>query len=145
MLFLTIRTDKPEAEIGLFNNDSTLAYHKWLAHRKLAETIHNQIEKLLSSNNLGLEKLDGIVIYQGPGSFTGLRIGISVANALADALKVPIVGVGASTSQNTGGNNDQNSDGSWYNSGLSRLIKGENDQVIIPIYGAEAKTTEPKK
>jgi hypothetical protein len=43
MIILTIRTDKPESEIGLFNNKDKLAYEVWQAHRELAETVHKKI------------------------------------------------------------------------------------------------------
>lgn len=49
MTILTIRTDKPEAEVGLFEGDEELAYEKWQAHRQLSLTIHNKIRDLLKS------------------------------------------------------------------------------------------------
>ena len=91
MLILTIRTDKPEAEISLFNNGKKLAYETWHAHRDLSVTIHQKIHDLLNAKGSTFHKIEAIVVYKGPGSFTGLRIGISVANALAYGLSVPIV------------------------------------------------------
>ncbi len=49
MIILTIRTDKPEAEIGLYDGEQQLAYEMWSAHRQLAETIHTKIKELLDS------------------------------------------------------------------------------------------------
>lgn len=82
MLILTIRTDKPEAEIGLCNGDKQLAYETWQAHRLLAETLHRKVEDLLASQSKTVDDIEGLVGFQGPGSFTGLRIGLSVVNAL---------------------------------------------------------------
>lgn len=48
------------------------------------------IEKLLKENNLSLIDLAGIEVNTGPGSFTGLRVGISIANTLGTFLKIPI-------------------------------------------------------
>src|SRR5690554_1609312 len=67
MLILTIRTDKPEAEIGLFDNDQQLTYETWQAHRQLAETIHKKIEATLHSQNKGWHDIAGIVAFEGPG------------------------------------------------------------------------------
>src|SRR5882672_10427964 len=112
MLTLTIRTDKPEAEIGLYKSQQKLAYHRWLADRQLAETIHQRLDKLLKGQKLELENIEAIVAFQGPGSFTGLRIGISVANALAMALDIPIVATNGET---------------WLEQGLERVQNGQND------------------
>lgn len=130
MLILTIRTDKPEAELGLFDNHKKLAYSTWPAHRELAETIHIKINELLESQGRDLSDLKGLVAFQGPGSFTGLRIGLSVANALAYSLETPIVA-------------DAGED--WLSAGIQKLAQGQNDQLAIPEYGAPPRTTAPKK
>lgn len=130
MIILTIRTDKPEAELGLFGDDRQLAYEAWLADRKLAETIHKKILELLARQRLGWEDIEAIVGYEGPGSFTGLRIGLTVANTLADSLSLPIV---ASTGDD------------WRESGINRLLAGENQKAIMPKYGAPVHTTKQKK
>lgn len=48
--------------------------------------------KLLRVTNTELHTLKGIEVETGPGSFTGLRVGVSVANALAFALNIPVNG-----------------------------------------------------
>lgn len=50
------------------------------------------IDRLLKTKNLKYENLDGIEVEVGPGSFTGLRVGISVANALGFSLRIPVNG-----------------------------------------------------
>jgi tRNA threonylcarbamoyladenosine biosynthesis protein TsaB len=130
MLILTIRTDNPEAEVGLFDGNNHIFYTKWMAHYQLAETIHKRIQKLIDDNSTTLSQLQGIVVYKGPGSFTGLRIGLSVANTLADSLKIPIVG----TNRNY-----------WIKTGISWITNGQNDKLVMPEYGSEPHITSPKK
>lgn len=48
------------------------------------------IDKMLKDNKLKYEDLEKIEVETGPGSFTGLRVGVSVANALGFALKIPV-------------------------------------------------------
>lgn len=48
------------------------------------------INKVLEKNNLKINDIDKIYVKKGPGSFTGLRIGISIANALSFALEKPL-------------------------------------------------------
>lgn len=50
------------------------------------------IEKILKKNNLEFKDLEGIEVSTGPGSFTGLRVGVSVANALGYSLGIPVNG-----------------------------------------------------
>ncbi len=130
MIVLAIRTDKPEAELYLYEANKKLAELKWQAHRELSDTIHIKLKEILNKSSISYKDIEGIVIYKGPGSFTGLRIGASVGNALAYSLAVPIV---ASTGQN------------WVEDGIKALQKGQNDKIAIPKYGAPARTTKPRK
>lgn len=130
MIILTIRTDKPEAEIGLYNGEGQLAYETWQAHRALAETLHRKIEALLTSQKKSWPDIQGIVCFQGPGSFTGLRIGLTVGNALSTSYHIPIVA---------------EQDPSWLENGIERLLGGETDKLALPFYGADAHVTPPKK
>ena len=130
MIVLTLRTDKPEAEIALYDSGKIIAQEAWLGHRKLAETLHAKIEELLNGQQKGWESLSGIVVFEGPGSFTGLRIGASTANAIAYSLHIPIVAM-------------RNDD--WAIKGVERLLAGEQDEIALPFYGSEANITTPRK
>ena len=130
MIILTIRTDKPEAEIGLYDGDRRLAYEVWTAHRQLGATIHHKIESLLKSQHKSWPDIEGIICFQGPGSFTGLRIGLTVGNALAYGYGLPIVAA---------------QDPGWLEAGVARLQKSESDVRVMPYYGADAHITPPKK
>jgi len=130
MLFLTIRTDKPEAEIGLYQDKEKIAYEIWYAHRELSVTIHDRIATLLAAADKTLQDIDGIIGYAGPGSFTGLRIGLTVANTIAYALEKPVVAT----------NGDD-----WITKGITRLLAGDSDPIALPEYGGEAHITQQKK
>lgn len=58
-----------------------------------AERIFPAIDELLQRGGVGYEDLKRIAVTTGPGSFTGLRIGLSAARGLGLALKVPVIGV----------------------------------------------------
>lgn len=131
MIILTLRTDKPVSEIGLYDDSVQLGYISWEAHRQLAETLHLKITELVESKNISANQIDAIVCYKGPGSFTGLRIGISVANALAYSLQIPIVGI--------------EGEDKWLEKGIDLLANSGNDKTVIPFYGAPVHITQPKK
>jgi tRNA threonylcarbamoyladenosine biosynthesis protein TsaB len=130
MLILTIRTDKPEAEIGLFENERQLAYETWPAHRELARTIHTKIRAALDTQGKTVQEIQGIVCFQGPGSFTGLRIGLTVGNTLAYGLGAPVTAARGEA---------------WIGQGINHLKAGQNDEIVLPHYGAPVHITVPKK
>ena len=129
MLILTIRTDKPKSEIGLYEDDAQLRYEVWEAHRRLAETINAKIANVLQSADKTINDIQGIIVYKGPGSFTGLRIGLSVANTIAYSLGIPIV---AKTDD-------------WIEAGIKDLAAGKTDKIAVPEYGAPVHITTQKK
>lgn len=130
MTILTIRTDNPQAEVGLYDDQTQLAYESWQAHRQLGATIHQKIAGLLETQNKTWTDIQGIVAFEGPGSFTGLRIGLSVANALIASYDIPAVG-------SIGDN--------WIANGITELKNGTKKGPILPQYGAPVHITLPKK
>jgi tRNA threonylcarbamoyladenosine biosynthesis protein TsaB len=130
VIILTLRSDKPEAEIGLYDATQQLAYETWQAHRELSVTIHKKIDELLKGQGKTLQDVEGIVCFKGPGSFTGLRIGLTVANTLAYALQVPIVA---------------REDPEWLERGVADIVAGRDDHLALPEYGADVHITLPKK
>ncbi len=90
-MILAVKTDNPVAELYILNHDGTVqSEYRWQAGRQLAASLLATINDFLKRNSLGLGGLTGIVVYSGGGSFTGLRIGTSVANALAYSLNIPV-------------------------------------------------------
>jgi tRNA threonylcarbamoyladenosine biosynthesis protein TsaB len=130
MIILALRTDKPEAEIALYDDSKLIDSLSWEAHRQLAETIHHKIKDLLSSQGNDWSNIEGIIVYRGPGSFTGLRIGMSVANALASSLQIPII---------------SESGEKWMEEALQKIINGSNQKVVVPEYGSEPHITKQRK
>jgi len=130
MITLAMRTDKPEAELYIYDGDKQVAELKWQAHLKLSETLNSKIEEILNKSSISYEDLDGIAVFKGPGSFTGLRIGMSVANALAYSQKIPITAA---------------SGAEWLSEAIVSLQNGHSDGIALPEYGAPARVTKPKK
>ena len=130
MNILTIRTDKPLAELAVYKDQTCMARTEWQAHRQLAETLHAQIINLLKEQSLYLHDLQGVVIFKGPGSFTGLRIGFTVANSLAFGLRVAVIA--------THGEN-------WAVEGVMQLLDGCDEHIALPEYGSLPHITAPRK
>lgn len=130
-MLLGIKTDNPVAELYLYGDDGQLiASKQWQADRELAHWLLREIDTFLSEHQGSLQTLTGLFVFQGPGSFTGLRIGLTVMNTLAYAQHIPIVGA-------------QGED--WQQVAISALLSGADDRVVLPFYGADARVTKPKK
>ena len=124
---MIILLDTSTATCRLTTGDGEISNNfDWEAGRTLARGLLAFIQEKVGD----VKNISGIGIMRGPGSFTGLRIGMAVANTLADGLGIPIVG-------ETGD--------SWRETALGRLSSGEDDQVILPFYGGDAHITKPKK
>lgn len=128
-MILLLDTSTPTCRVSLvegeWRHDAS-----WEAHRNLATGLLEYLMSEVEAHGKKLNELAGIVVFKGPGSFTGLRIGITVANTLAYADSLPIVG-------------EQGDD--WQEKGIARLAAGENDEIVLPEYGGEANITAPRK
>lgn len=130
-MHIALRTDTATAELVLLHPDGKkLAGERWGAGRQLSSQLLDHIQALLLEYGLTWESLTGVIVFRGPGSFTGLRIGVAVANAIAYAQSIGIVG--------TGGDR-------WVAAGSKRLQSGETDTQATPDYGAEPNITKPRK
>lgn len=130
-MILSIKTDNPVAEIGLFNpKGGELSYYKWPADRQLAKDLLKVVHGQLQKQSANWPDVTGVIAFKGPGSFTGLRIGSTVANTIAYAQTIPIVAEMGDK---------------WLERGIERLESGQNDKLALPHYGAEANITIAKK
>lgn len=129
-MYLGIRTDSPVAEVYLYDGTILKAEKTWQADRELAHGLLAQLESFLSDNGLTFHDLGGVFVFRGPGSFTGLRIGITVMNTIAYAESLPIVGGEGET---------------WQTDAVAGLESGKNDEIVLPFYGADPRITKPVK
>jgi tRNA threonylcarbamoyladenosine biosynthesis protein TsaB len=88
MLILAFDTATGVATSALVDDGETLAEGRSIPARVLED-----VDALLRGEGTQAASLDGIVVGTGPGSFTGLRMGLAAARALAFALDVPVAGV----------------------------------------------------
>lgn len=130
-MILALKTANETSEIYLISSAPAISAEliiikeeKWQAGRELGRTLLGKIEQFLSEKSFN--KITGLIVFSGPGSFTGLRIGITTMNTIAYSENIPIVGVSGET---------------WLKNGTKRLKNNENDKIVIPDYGAEPNIT----
>ena len=90
---IVIDTSDETTRFGLFQDDKLADKLEWQAHRELSKTFYLKLDELFERNNLSYQNIDSIIVVRGPGSFTGLRIGIVIVNAFSYALGIETAGV----------------------------------------------------
>jgi tRNA threonylcarbamoyladenosine biosynthesis protein TsaB len=93
MKILGIDTSTSCGSIGLIDGDSVIAEYLLDIPTTHSERLLSSIEYVLEQARCSIETLDGWAISLGPGSFTGLRIGVSTIKGLAFATEKPVAGV----------------------------------------------------
>lgn len=91
---LSIDTASEVASIALSRNGRVEAEHSWRCERNHTVELLPAIDKLLADTGVEKTDLTAVFVSLGPGMYTGLRVGISVAQGLARALSIPALGVG---------------------------------------------------
>ncbi|ODT48296.1 MAG: tRNA (adenosine(37)-N6)-threonylcarbamoyltransferase complex dimerization subunit type 1 TsaB [Pelagibacterium sp. SCN 63-126] len=92
-LTLAIDTAAPRLQLALARHDGSVDVLVEDIAKGHAEILFDRIDTLLTRNNLAYADLDRIAVTTGPGSFTGLRIGLSAARGLGLARKIPVLGI----------------------------------------------------
>lgn len=128
-VILLLKTDQADCYVELRQAERQQQFN-WQAGRNLSDGLLQFLQQCLKEFGVEWADLSGIVVFRGPGSYTSLRIGLTVMNTLADGLNIPIVGADGET---------------WESEGLTRLEAGDNDKIILPIYLQPVYITQPKK
>ncbi|HHX65168.1 MAG TPA: tRNA (adenosine(37)-N6)-threonylcarbamoyltransferase complex dimerization subunit type 1 TsaB [Chloroflexi bacterium] len=92
-MLLAIDTATRYASIALYDDAGIVAEQSWRSENNHSVEVMPAIERLLSLQQLSPEDLTALAVAQGPGSFTGLRIGMSIAKGFCLALDIPIIAI----------------------------------------------------
>ncbi|PCJ01549.1 MAG: tRNA (adenosine(37)-N6)-threonylcarbamoyltransferase complex dimerization subunit type 1 TsaB [Flavobacteriales bacterium] len=92
-IILGIETSTKICSVAISNGDKLLALEEEGGEYSHSEKLTTFIQKVLDKSNLELAAIDAVAVSKGPGSYTGLRIGVSVAKGLCYALDKPLIAV----------------------------------------------------
>ncbi len=91
---LNIETATKNCSVALGQNEKVIEVIEYAGEAySHAEKLHLFIKKILDNHRLKVQDLSAVAISQGPGSYTGLRIGVSAAKGLAYAAGIPLIAV----------------------------------------------------
>lgn len=83
MITLFIDSSRKKLSVALTSDNKLVGLSNVESHFKHSNFLMNEIKKILDSSNMDIKNIDNIVILNGPGSFTGIRVGVTVAKTLA--------------------------------------------------------------
>jgi len=136
-MVLVIDTATEKAFIGLWDK-VWVTKDSFVGGRNLNKIIIQKLKYVFDKlqDNTDDKPISGVIVSAGPGSFTGLRIGISVANTIAYTYDIPITGV-----------TDETDVEKLLQKGKSVLESrgAPFEGVVVPHYGAEPHITQPKQ
>jgi tRNA threonylcarbamoyl adenosine modification protein YeaZ len=89
---LAIDTSTDMASIALVQDDKVIAELTWHSGQNHTTQLLPHVNYLM--DKFSIKDIDGIFVARGPGSFNGLRVGVSTAKGLAFSLGIPIIGIG---------------------------------------------------
>lgn len=93
-MYLGIETSSKNCSVALWNSQGLIGCQEQSNDAFVhAELLHEMIDALMIENQLKYEEIEAVVVGRGPGSYTGLRIGVSCAKGIAYSLNVPIYSI----------------------------------------------------
>ena len=93
-LLLAIETTTRNCSVALFRNARLIQLQEKISKEySHAEQLTLFIEEVVKRSDVKLQEIEGVVLSKGPGSYTGLRIGTSIAKGLCYSLEIPLVSV----------------------------------------------------
>lgn len=93
MLTLTISTSSAKGSLCLGDSQNILGQESWQKKTSHSEVVTQTLGELLQKTGVQLQDIEQLVCSTGPGSFTGLRVGLSVTRSLAYSLQIPIISI----------------------------------------------------
>lgn len=93
-MILAIDTSTAQAGVAVLDGGNLRGELMWTAAGNHSEMLTPAVQHLLSLEHVNIRALTGLAVASGPGSFSGLRVGISEAKGLAMALNIPLCGIG---------------------------------------------------
>lgn len=139
MKILAVDTSSFPASVAVCDDGVILGEYVIRNQRKHSQNIMVMIERLLADLSLDISHIDLFAVTNGPGSFTGLRIGISTVRALAQAMNKPVVPVSTlkALAYNLSGSDDL----------IIPMLDARRDEVFTAAYKFDGKeiteVTEP--
>lgn len=129
MKILGIDTSTMSANVAVLEDDKLICEYTINTKKTHSQKLMPMIENMLKLSEIEIKEIDAIAICVGPGSFTGLRIGMATAKAMAHVNNIPLIGV--DSLEILGANIDN------CNKKICAILDAQRDQVYTNTYKLE--------
>ena len=142
-LILSIETGTDICSVALANDGELMALRESDEGRDHAKKVALFVDELLKETGVQPTDLDAIAIGKGPGSYTGLRIGVSFAKGMCYALNIPLIAVGSLDALTEVAREDYDAgildieDAEWANANLCPMVDARRMEVYSQIFNTE--------
>lgn len=126
-LILNLETSTQICSVALASEGALLGIKKSHEEKSHASQLSIFIRDLLKENGIEASGLDAVAVSMGPGSYTGLRIGVSTAKGLAYGSNIPLIGIGTLALLFSGAHQNQS---------VSRFLKKNESALLCPMIDA---------
>lgn len=137
--FLAIESATKNCSVALFENANLIDLIEEGGAYSHAEKLAPFVDHLLKKNQTDSNELAAIAISSGPGSYTGLRIGLSLAKGICVGSKLPLIAISSLDAMGWGARNAISEKKAWY----CPMIDARRMEVFTALYNAEGEVIKP--
>jgi tRNA threonylcarbamoyladenosine biosynthesis protein TsaB len=142
-MIICLETATNICSVALCNSSSVISLKETNELKSHASMLTVFIEEILKENGIRANELEAIAVSKGPGSYTGLRIGVSVAKGIAYAASIPLIGIGTTYSMFRGMSDIWNKKSAADNNTLfCPMLDARRMEVYNAIYDINGKTVK---
>ena len=138
-MILCLETSTAVCSVALVDNSNVIALRESLDGQNHAEKITIFIDEVMKEANISYNELEAIAVSKGPGSYTGLRIGVSTAKGLCYAMEKPLIAIDTLAAMTEGfldNNFDNNTNIMSSSLSLSSSLSSSSSSIFCPMIDA---------
>lgn len=145
-LILSIETGTDVCSVALANDGELMALRESDEGRDHAKKVAMFVDELLRETGVQPDDLDAIAVGKGPGSYTGLRIGVSFAKGMCYALDIPLIAIGSLDALTEVAREDYDAgildieDDEWAVARLCPMVDARRMEVYAEVFNNEGKS-----
>lgn len=137
-ILLSLETSTKMCSVALHKDGILLSYSSFMLEKSHSKVIIPLIDNILKDASLKREEIQAVAVAKGPGSYTGLRIGVSTAKGLCYALDIPLIGVSTLEAMAFEVNKYN-----YTRSHLCPMVDARRMEVYCAVYNNDNKEVEP--